>query len=134
MSVYNILKGAGKFMSADAANGYSKLGKIAFTEVKPDQADGFMQKMLGMKLSKTAKVATVGGAIALPAIGSGFAAHNSASIGKVSAGEGLSGMTSSVELSPVIKKMHDGKHVKFRNSGTNFGADGDIVFSLHNLR
>ena len=134
MSVYSILKGAGKFISEDASKGYSTLGKFLVKEIKPEQAEGYAQKFLGMQLTKGAKIATVGVAFAIPAIGTGMTAHHTTAIGKISAGEGLSSMTSSVELSPVIKKMQDGKHVKFRNSGANYGADGDIVFSLHNLR
>lgn len=46
----------------------------------------------------------------------------------------LSGMTSSVQLSKGIQDLQDGKDVVFNNSMRNDGAEGDIVFALHNMR
>lgn len=54
--------------------------------------------------------------------------------GRVTAGEGLSGMTNSVKLSDGIQRMQKGEEVGFSNSLRNAGADGDIVFALHNMR
>lgn len=133
--ISSILKGA-KGIGSDL----KWAGKKIFEEVpeaeRAKDGMGLYQKVLPYKVK--GKVAAAGlGAYGLYEVGtSGVASRNSAMLGAVDAGEGLSGMTSTVEKSPLLKKLQKGEYADDRVMGSidNAGADGDIVFALHNMR
>ena len=58
-------------------------------------------------------------------------------MGETTVGE-LSGITPSGQqtLSPLIKEVQEGRYNtnNIENNFSNHGADGDIVFALHNMR
>lgn len=82
---------------------------------------------------------TVGAVLGVSAIGAGksiYDMQNRNDIGRVSAG-GLSHMTSEV-VSPLTKEIqknnYNPENIMYGSNLRNSGAEGDIVFALHNMR
>lgn len=115
-------------------------GKKLFEEVpeaeRAKDGIGLYQKMLPYKMKGGVAKAVVGGTLGVGVIGSAIGSSNQAKLGTVEAGEGLSGMTSTVSKSPLLKSLQSGEYSDDRVMGSidNAGADGDIVFALHNMR
>lgn len=95
-------------------------------------------KVLGKNARTLKKKYAVGGLLAMGAVGVGTSSVGSRNMakmgGRIEAGQGMAGMTDTVKLSPGIQKMQKGKKVKFNNSFDNAGAEGSIVFAMHNMR
>lgn len=154
MSVKNVLKGIGKRMD----DIFPKSGSIKYRGPKEifqhtgDIPDSLYQSVIPWHISHKYTVPLVG-AGTVGAIGvTSFKAHNQAKLGYIHAGEGLSGMTegaldgvSANVITPGLKQLNDGSTKRSRamsasiadnmeyNIG-NSGAEGDIVFALHNMR
>ena len=154
MSVKNLLKGIGKKFE----DIFPKSGSINYRGPKEifqhtgDVPDSLYQSVVPWHISHKYTVPLVGvgtvGAIGV----SGFKAHNQAKLGYIHAGEGLSGMTegtianaSANVITPGLKQLNDGstKRARARSASIadnieynigNSGAEGDIVFALHNMR
>lgn len=83
-------------------------------------------------LSKPAKTVLGLGAIGTTGALSLNRMENINKMGEITAG-GLSDMTDSVKLSKNVIDIQEGKK-ELNNSLRNYGATGDIVFALHNMR
>lgn len=154
MSVKSVLKGIGKNIEEifpKSGSGMYRGPKDIFqyTGAKPDS---LYQSVVPWHLSQKYAVPLVGVAAA-GTLGSGlYKAHNQAKLGYIHAGEGLSGMTegtienaSANIITPGLKKLNDSSSKMARAraesiannmeySLDNSGAEGDIVFALHNMR
>lgn len=109
------------------------VGKKTVTKVNPSEASAVYQKFLPYQVNQKI-VNAVGLGVGTVAIGSTVMGEKERkAIGNIEAGEGLSGMTSSVQLSKGVKDFKKGK-VRFNPSFTNDSAEGDLVFALHNMR
>ena len=154
MSVKNLLKGIGKKME----DIFPKSGSINYRGPKDilqhnvGTPDSLYQSVMPWHISHKYTVPLVGVGTA-GAIGvSCFKAHNQSKLGYIHAGEGLSGLSegtiegvSANVVTPGLKLLNDGSSKKARArsasiannieySMDNSGAEGDIVFALHNMR
>lgn len=137
MGIAKILEGA-KGIGKDLKWAGSKLfDKVEGEDIAKDGI-GLYQKLAPYKLKGGVAATIAGGAIAMGVGESAIDSHNLAMMGgKIDAGDGLSGMTSTVAKSPLINKANRGEYNAEENMGgslANAGADGDIVFALHNMR
>jgi hypothetical protein len=109
--------------------------KVAKEDVAKDGI-GLYQHLAPYKLKGGVAGTIAAGAIAVNAGSAALQSHNVAQMGAIEAGEGLSGMTSTVAKSPLLDKLQKGEYAEDRVMGSidNAGADGDIVFALHNMR
>ena len=141
MSVKNIVKGVGKTLKTGAKEfSNSKVGKFmdkyVFDEVKnPNRLDDALY--YGIYNRKLKKSYVVGG---MAVIGGINVASDSRKmmyrnkLGDIEAG-GLSHMTSNI-VSKHTASLQAGAYDanKIKHSMRNAGAEGDIVFALHNMR
>ena len=110
------------------------------------------QQVLPYQLNSKYSVPLMLGAVGITAAGVAFDNHNRAQMGKIVAGEGLSSMSiggiegaSANVITPGLKKLQDASTASARKESasvrnnmmhniTTRGAEGDIVFALHNMR
>lgn len=122
----------------DAKTGLKWMDKT-FLNKGPAKDDMSISQVLMGKHARQVKGKYVAGGLAVMGVagfgGSSLESRNMAKMGgKIYSGQGLANMTDSVQLSPGIQKMQKGKKVNFSNSLDNAGADGSIVFAMHNMR
>lgn len=121
----------------DAKTGLKWADKTFFNKGVADDTTIY-KNVLGEHSRSLKKRYVAGGMITMGAVsfgGSSLESRNMARMGgKIQAGQGMANMTDTVKLSPGIQKMQQGKNVKFNNSMDNAGADGSIVFAMHNMR
>lgn len=110
------------------------------------------QQVLPYHINQKYTVPLALGAVGTMAVAGGISQYNQAKLGTVTSGEGLSAMTeggidgaSANVITPGLKAMNDTSSAQARQqsaeirdnmqhtSGTR-GAEGDIVFALHNMR
>lgn len=98
--------------------------------------DSFLYKVFPKRIKQGYTIGAVAGIGAFTAAKGVYNAHNRNDIGTVSHG-GLSHMTSEV-VSPLTKQLQNGKYdpenIMYGSRIRNSGAEGDIVFALHNMR
>lgn len=159
MSVNSILKGIGKKGK--------KLVSDKFPKSNNELMKGPFQRLTGKGLkdpmalyysavpyhiaNKYTVPLAVGG-VAIAGVSTGLKMNNQANMGRIEAGEGLSGMTegtidmaSANVITPYLKELNDGSSSESRvlsaqirdgmqhNINTS-GAEGDLVFALHQMR
>lgn len=137
MGIAKILEGA-KGIGKDLKWAGSKLfDKVDKEDIAKDGV-GIYQHLAPYKLKGGVAATIAGGAIVMNVGESAIDSRNVASMGgHIEAGNGLSGMTSTVAKSPLINKANNGEYNAEERMGgslANAGADGDIVFALHNMR
>lgn len=103
---------------------------------KDEEKSAIYQHLLPYELSGKAKFGIVAGAVGFTTIDSVRESRKLASLGgELQTGSArLSGMTDSVQLSRGIQRMQKGKYVGQDASLANDGVNGDLVFSMHNMR
>lgn len=125
----------------------SKMKKI-MSAIKPlvkevervpgEMPDSLYQYVAPYKLKTSVGVGAIAGVTAIGAVNEGYKGHVSGKIGKMSSSAGLSHMTDTANeaVSPLISKLQNGQYSaqRIENNLSNHGADGDIVFALHNMR
>lgn len=113
---------------------------------------GFYQQFIPYHINQKYAVPLALGAVGVTAVSGGMSMYNKEKVGTISPGEGLSAMTdggiagaSANVITPALKAMNDNSTASARqqsakirdnmmhNLGTS-GAEGDIVFALHNMR
>lgn len=150
MSIDALLKGAGKMAKTLTKETADPNVRGIFRRAK--KAEMIYQNAVPWHLRKGVAVPLVAGGVAVMGGIAGAKAHNQAKLGTVTSGEGLANMTegtianaSANVISPLLKEMQDNstasarqRSAEIRDSiGYNIdasGADGDIVFALHNMR
>lgn len=124
--VGNIMKGIGK-----------KAKSSLLVDVAPDKQTAVYQKLWNKKINPKVGY-TAAGVLTLGSIGwSASKAENRHDLGYMSAQDGpLSNMIGGATLSPLVEQVQAGQYDTSRvnNNTTSRGADGDIVFALHNMR
>lgn len=127
--VGKIMKGIGKKVG-------NKIGS-PLVDVAPDKQNALYQKLWNKKLNPKIGYG-LAGAAAIGGIGwSASKAKNRHNLGYMSAQDGpLSNMIGGATLSPLVQQTQSGEYDanKTNNNITSMGADGDIVFALHNMR
>lgn len=132
-SLGKIIKGVGKGLSGKDAE-LNAGAKVLFKKVAKGEEDAMYQHVLPYKLNSKVGKAIAFGVGGAAIVGGSIDSHQIAEMGgKVTAGS-LSGMTDTIQLSPLVQDMQNGKQVNMSNSLRNDGASGDIVFALHNMR
>lgn len=152
-SFYKILKGIGKEVGEKATETTSKvvdstlrggakvLGGMFDSVDVNDVSSSAIQRLAGVKMNKKAGRALIGGAIVLGVGNEEIKSSNISKLGSIEA-EGMANMvnfTSSPELESTLEMIEgSSKGAKgYANkslSRNTHGAEGDIVFALHNLR
>lgn len=155
MSVTSILKGIGKkasskvddvFPSSDSPLMKGPFQRLTGKNLKDPMA--FYQMAAPYHVANKYTVPLVAGGVAIGATTVGIKNYNQAKMGTVVAGDGLSGMTdgtianaSANVVTPYLKEMNSGSSESAMNVANNMqhnistsGAEGDIVFALHNMR
>lgn len=158
-TIFNIAKGIGKNLISEAANlstiavgagrvGYEggkvlgKVGSKMFTHLPAgDKGTSLIQKIIPYKM-KTGAALGVTAALGLYAVGDeGAKTRSRGMLGEISSGEmantigisrspNLNGKIDQVEADPNARAKFEQEDLK----GGTYGAEGDIVFALHNLR
>lgn len=130
--------GSIKRFNDDAKTGAKWMDKTFFDKGAQKNGDSVSQALMGEHARRLKKPIVATGIAGMAAVGFGGSSVGSRNMakmgGRIDAGQGLSNMTDTVKLSPGIQKMQNGKNVKFNNSLDNAGADGSIVFAMHNMR
>lgn len=134
--VGKILKGIGKKGRDISRSVVDGIGP-ALVDVAEDKQTALYQKVWNKKLNPkigygVAAVGTVG-ALTYKASES----KNRHELGYMSAQDGLlSNMVGGATLSPLVEQVQSGEYDTSRvdNTWNSRGADGDIVFALHNMR
>lgn len=127
--VNKILKGMGKSVKKG-------IGPI-FTDVAPDKQNALYQKMWSKKLNPKIGYGVVAIGTAGALTWKATEAGNRHDLGYMSAQQGgLSNMIGGATLSPLVEQIQNGEYDASRvdNHFSSRGADGDIVFALHNMR
>ncbi|MBP3886516.1 MAG: hypothetical protein J6F30_02505 [Cellulosilyticum sp.] len=114
--------------------------------------DAIYQSFIPYHINHKYSVPLVGGLLAYKGVTTGMDINTRAQMGTIEAGEGLSAMSvggiegaSATLITPGLKKLNDTSTAKARQesarirdsieySQTTRGAEGDIVFALHNMR
>lgn len=154
-SVGEILKGMGRkvkdtFPSKGSPNLKGPFQRL--TNRSLEHPDFLTHAVVPYHLANKYSVPLAGGIALAPMVAGGMALNNRNMLGEVSPGEGLSGMTdggiagaSANVISPRLKALNDNTTQEARaesamvrnnmqgNISTR-GAEGDIVFALHNMR
>ena len=151
-TIGKILKGAGKGIGKDASKvvnkvkdvDYKKLGSKVFKEIDPEKSTSWIGEHIApiqfTKPIQTAIAGTVVGSTLIKGVGGeamNRAGNIRASIGPM---DGMTGDTGVV--TPGLKKMQEamangkkGPKISTRDTKVStHGAEGDLVFALHNLR
>lgn len=159
MSVNSILKGIGKkgskLINETFPKSSSELRKGPFQRLTGESLKNPMaiyQSAIPYHIANKYTVPFAVGGLAVTGAVTGIKMNNQANMGRVEAGEGLSGMTngtianaSSNVVTPYLKEMNDGSTNESRQISAQIsngmqhnintsGAEGDIVFALHNMR
>lgn len=137
-AIGKIAKGAKNILlgrDLDFNAGAKAIKDFSIEKVKKGSENSFYQHMVPYRLSGkvgATGAAVVGGIGILNTMGD---SRGTASMGKMSYdGASMSGMTDKVKLSQKIQDVQEGKPVALSNSHKNDGAEGDLVFALHNMR
>lgn len=121
----------------DAKTGLKWADKTFLNKGKADESTIYSH-VLGSHARSLKKRYVVGGMAALGITSYGKSSIESRNVakmgGRIQAGQGMANMTDTVKLSPGIQKLQKGENIKFNNSIDNAGADGSIVFAMHNMR
>lgn len=158
-AVKDILKGAGRkvkgkakdiFPSADSPNMNGMFQRLSGKGL--EHPDTLTHAAVPWHIANKYTVPLAAGFVATGAIGGGFSMANQSKLGQVLPGEGLSGMSdggiagaSATVTTPGLKALNDGstneariESARVRNNMqgniSTSGAEGDIVFALHNMR
>lgn len=109
----------------------------ALHKVEKGKESGMLQSIPGLNWQLNPKLAA--GAVAAYgafSLGPSMAANkNTAGMGEMKAGE-MSQMTGTVQHSPLVTATQEGEYNtdNMHHSLRNYGASGDIVFAMHNMR
>ena len=109
------------------------IGKGMFKEMSQEAIDASMdigENLLGVKMKAIPQAALAVGLVGFSLANTGIQLKNSAATGQIEAG-GPANMVSS-NPSPYITNEAATKNMKGHLN--SYGADGDIVFAMHNLR
>lgn len=123
--VKSILKGIGK-----------GIGK-GVVDVAPDKQTAVYQKLWNKKLNPKIGYGVAGAGTVIGLASTLDKNHNRHGLGAMTPQDGpLSNMVGGATLSPLIEDLQNGEYDASRvdNSFSSRGADGDIVFALHNMR
>lgn len=159
MSVKSIVKGAGKkvgkafkevFPDSSSPNMKGPFQRLSGKALQDPPS--LYQSVVPYHLANKYSIPLAAGGMAVTGGIATFKGHNQAKLGTVEAGSGLSGMTSGTianasanVITPGLKKLNDAGSPKARQISASIrdnmqhnintsGAEGDIVFALHNMR
>lgn len=159
MSVSSILKGigkkGGKIVSDNFPKANSELRKGPFQRLTGRGLKdplAMYQSVIPYHIANKYTVPLAVGITAAAGISTGVKLNNKANMGRIEAGEGLSGMTdgtianaSANVVTPYLKELNDGSTNESRQRSAQIsegmqhnintsGAEGDLVFALHQMR
>ena len=137
-TINKIIKGVGKSEFGEKVKKAGKFINNHILEDVPDKNkyDSLLYQVFPKRIKQKYAVCAVLGVSAIGAGKSIYNTQNRLDIGEVTGG-GLSHMTSEA-VSPLTRELQDGNYdtsnMMFGKNLRGSGAEGDLVFALHNMR